>query len=289
MADTTSRVAKALRKIVRQWVTGTDTDYVYGTLLRDSRQVIVLSERHRTGLREHCPDIERRSVLIPPAPIMTMCPAGADDERRRARVALGLAEDDFAFCYYGFIYPGKGVETMLRAFAAVATRHPEARLVVIGGFAQHSFDQGFASRSRSYESVVRGLAADLDLEKRIVWAGHCPSTEPEGGRYLRACDACVLPFDKGVHLNNSSFAAVAAHGLPIVTTAGPDIESPFVDGRNVLLCPTKDVTALTQAMGRLVEEPELRHRLAAGADALTREWFDWDRVVERIQATFGAA
>jgi glycosyltransferase involved in cell wall biosynthesis len=55
------------------------------------------------------------------------------------------------------------------------------------------------------------------------------------------------------------------------------------------LCPTKDVTALTQAMGRLVEEPELRHRLAAGADALTREWFDWDRVVERIQATFGAA
>jgi glycosyltransferase involved in cell wall biosynthesis len=171
----------------------------------------------------------------------------------------------------------------------VTARHHEARLLVIGGFIQHTFDPAFASESRSYETGVRELAANLDVEKKIIWAGHCPSTEPEGGRYLRACDACVLPFDRGVLLNNSSFAAVAAHGLPIVTTVGPDTESPFVDNRNVILCAPKDPEALGRAMMRLIEEPGLRRRLALGAEELAREWFDWDHVVARIRMTFGAA
>ena len=43
--------------------------------------------------------------------------------------------------------------------------------------------------------------------------------------YLCAADICVLPFNVGVRLNNSSFAAAAAHGLPIVTTRGEMLES----------------------------------------------------------------
>jgi glycosyltransferase involved in cell wall biosynthesis len=285
--DTKSHVARLVRKIIRQWVTGSGTDYGYGTLLRDSHRVIVLSERHRAVLVDRHPDIASRSELIPPAPIMRMCPAD-DGSRQRTRVRLGLTEDDLAFCYYGYLYPGKGIETMLHAFATLGARYPEAKLVVVGGFIQHTFDRALASRSRSYEATIRQLAVELDIEKRIVWAGHCPSTEPEGSRYLRACDACVLPFDRGVLLNNSSFAAAAAHGLPIVTTVGPDTEKPFIDGQNVILCPPRDPEALARSMRRLIDDPGLRRHLALGADALAREWFDWDRVVHRIRATFGA-
>jgi polysaccharide biosynthesis protein PslF len=287
-ADTTSPMAKGVRKIVRQWITGAGTDYQYGTLLRDSRRVIVLSERHRAILAKVRSDIVPRSVLIPPAPIMTVCPAGDEKGRRQTRMSLGLAEDDVAFCYYGYIYPGKGVETLLQAFAAVSARYGDARLVVVGGFIQHTFEHSFASQSRTYEAEIRELAAHLGIDKKIVWVGHCPSTEPEAGRYLRASDACVLPFDRGVLLNNSSFSAVAAHGLPIVTTAGPETEPPFVHDNNVILCPPGHAEDIARWMGRLIEEPDLRRRLALGAEALAREWFDWDRVVGRIQATFGA-
>lgn len=286
--DKTSLVTRAVWKAIRQWVTGAGTDYSYGTLLRDSRRVIVLCEQHRNGLREHCADIDGPSVLIPPAPIMRMCSSDDGLARRQGRAVLDLADDEIVLAYYGYIYRGKGVETMLQAFATLNTRRPEARLVIIGGFVQHTLNPVFASRSLSYEASVKDVAAALGIETKIIWAGHCPSTETDGSRYLRASDICVLPFDNGVQMNNSSFAAAAAHGLPILTTAGSAVETPIVNGENVLLCPPKDPAEMARAMERLVTDPDLRRRLARGAGVLAAEWFDWDRVVERIQATFSA-
>jgi glycosyltransferase involved in cell wall biosynthesis len=287
-SDTISWTTKALRKFVRQWVTGAGTDYDYGTLLRDSRKVIVLSDRHRDRLREHCSEIDERSVLIPPAPIVSMCSSADGLARRQGRAALGFADEEVVFAYYGYIYPGKGIETMLKAFATASARC-RLRLLVIGGFVQHTFAPTLASRSRSYEASVMELASTLGISTKITWVGHCPSTEMQGSRYLRAADVCVLPFDAGVYLNNSSFAAAAAHALPILTTAGARIESPIVDGVNVLLSPPKDPTAMARAMERLANDQEFRWRLASGAEVLAREWFDWDRVVERISAVFSEA
>jgi glycosyltransferase involved in cell wall biosynthesis len=289
MLENPSLVTRAIRKVIRQWVTGPGTDFHYGTLLRDSRRVIVLSERHGAGLLALDQTLQERCVLIPPAPIMQMCPLGRDEERRQTRAALGLTPEDVAFCYYGYIYPGKGVETLLRAFATASQSFAQAKLLVIGSFAQHTFDVDFAARSRSYEATVHDLAASLDLDSRIRWLGHCPPTEPEGGRYLRAADACVMPFDRGVCLNNSSFSAVVSHGLATLTTVGSETEEAITRDGHVLGCPPKDPAAMAQAMTRMIAEPDLRKRLSSGADALTRAWFDWDTVVERIQATFVAA
>jgi hypothetical protein len=35
------------------------------------------------------------------------------------------------------------------------------------------------------------------------------------GVFLHAADACVLPFDNGVRMKNSSFSAAAGHGLVV--------------------------------------------------------------------------
>lgn len=94
----------------------------------------------------------------------------------------------------------------------------------------------------------------------------------------------MLPFDYGVSMNNSRFAAAAAHALPIISTRGPILESPFVHGDNVLLCPPRDPDALAGAIESLMHEPGLRERLAAGALAMPREWFSWDRAIERTLA-----
>ena len=107
------------------------------------------------------------------------------------------------------------------------------------------------------------------------------------GIFLTA-DACVLPFDAGVTLARSSFAAAAAHGLPIVTTKGNSLESPFVDHKNVLLCPPKDPKALGIAIESLMRNPDLRRRLREGAFELAQEWFSWDKAVGRtIEALQG--
>ena len=99
--------------------------------------------------------------------------------------------------------------------------------------------------------------------------------------YLYSADACVLPFNDGVTLNRSTLGAAASHGLPIVTTKGMFLESPFIHQQNMLLCPPQDPRALALAIDSLMNSSALCQRLHRGALALAHEWYSWDKAVER--------
>jgi glycosyltransferase involved in cell wall biosynthesis len=102
---------------------------------------------------------------------------------------------------------------------------------------------------------------------------------------LHAADVCVLPFDEGISLHNSTFAAAATHGLPIITTRGESIEPPFRHNENVVLCPPRDPAALAEAIAELIDRPELRQTLTSGVRRMRDEWFSWERAAARIVAT----
>jgi len=105
---------------------------------------------------------------------------------------------------------------------------------------------------------------------------------------LYAADACVLPFNGGVTLNRSSFAAAAAHGLPIITTKGQSLESPFLDRENVYLCPPQDSAAIANAVESLMNNPALGKKLRSGALRLASEYFSWNSAVDHtIEALSG--
>jgi rhamnosyl/mannosyltransferase len=161
----------------------------------------------------------------------------------------------------------------------------QVRLVIVGGIVQHPSSRDYAV-CQSYEEQIKALAVELGVAERVVWTGHCPSTEDQGSIYLRSADVCVLPFDHGVYLNNSSFSAAVTHGLAVVTTKGDKVEGPIVHERNVFLCPPKDPVAMATALIMLIDNPTLRRRLQEGARDLAREWFSWDTVIQRISASF---
>ena len=148
------------------------------------------------------------------------------------------------------------------------------RLVMIGG----SMD---ASNISSYAREVYQLPKQLKIDDKVMWTGEYAWDSDQASVYLNAADACVFPFTDGVALNRSSLAAAAAHGLPIVTTKGNFLESPFIDKKNVLLCPPQDPKALAAAIDLLIRSPELRVRLREGALELAHEWFSWDKAVQR--------
>ena len=99
--------------------------------------------------------------------------------------------------------------------------------------------------------------------------------------YLHGSDICVLPYKFGVQSNNSTFSAAASHGLPIVTTQGEMLDSPFVHLENVYLCSPQKPEALATAIETLLTRSDLRERLSIGALKLAQEWFSWERVIER--------
>jgi glycosyltransferase involved in cell wall biosynthesis len=196
--------------------------------------------------------------------------------RQRGRHKLGLAPDSFVIAFLGYIYPKKGVDTLLRAFERVSRHRSDVRLLFIGG--KHDLD---VAVNVAYVDTIERVSQELKIDDKITWTGAFDPASDEASIYLYAADVCALPFVAGVQMNNSSLAAVAVHGIPIITTKGPRIEAPFRDRENVLLCPPNDPDALASAIDSLITVPELRERLGRGATQLASEWYSWERALDR--------
>jgi polysaccharide biosynthesis protein PslF len=239
----------------------------YGSLLRDSSCVIALCERHVEAFERAHPGVGSKTRIIPAPPIMRLASeATSGSARHRGRALLGISEEEVVLSYFGYVYRMKGVETLLKAFGSLP---PDTRLVIIGG-----------SEDNSYLERLREVSRRAGCAERVTWVGHCKPEEELASLYLYATDICVLPFDDGIRLNNSSFSVAASHGLPIVSTRGESLESAFLDGENVRLCPPKDPAALAAAVMELIRSPEARCRLATGALRLAENHLSWDRVID---------
>ena len=275
-------VRRAIRKGMALAAGKENVDYNLGTLLRDSDRIIVLGESHAETLSRHLPAAKKNMMLIPPPPPLHMAAPHNGRNRKLGREMLGLSDEDFVLAYFGVVYRGKGIETLLRAFQIVAAQRRHLRLVIIGG--QASVQDGHV-----YFEDLCELAQQLEIEGKVT-AREYEWDSFDGSLYLHAADVCVLPFDQGVTLNRSSFGGAAAHGLPIITTRGSTLESPFVDGKNVLLCEPKNPASLAAAIESAVCSAELRQRLSEGALEMAREWFSWDRAIEQtVEALKGSA
>lgn len=275
--ENTSLPARAIRKAASMWAGKKGSDYRYGTLLRDSDRIIVFSDLHRATLARQSSDVDRKAVLIPPPPILRVHPESNGTVRSKGRDELGLNDQDFLVAYLGYIYPGKGIETLLKAIEIVSRDRQNVKLVIVGGSLEgHS----------SYAAEVSKLPKQMLIDDKVIWAGGYSWDSYTASTYLSAADAFILPLDIGVQMNNSSFAAGAAHGLPIIATQGTDLEHQLVHQQNVFLCPLKDPEAMASAIKILIDDPDLRTRLKAGALKLAEDWFSWDRVIERTLKIF---
>jgi glycosyltransferase involved in cell wall biosynthesis len=248
----------------------------YGTLLRDSDRLIFYSDLHRMNIASRFVPVNSKSLLIPPPPIMLMSPENHGSSRRKGREKLGVQPDEFLFAYFGYVYPEKGVETLLHAFQIVVRNNPRARLLILGGFIARDFPN-----SSAYREEILALPKQLGIADKVIWFGGYDWDSDEASVLLRAADAGVIPMDYGVQLNNSAFAGAVAHGLPVITTRGCVLEPQFVHGENAFLCPPRNPEAMAEGIQQLMNDSELLRRLKAGAVEFAENWFCWDKAVAR--------
>jgi glycosyltransferase involved in cell wall biosynthesis len=271
-----SWLSRVVRRAVVQWAGPSNVAYSEGTILRDSDRLILLCARHRDELTKNRPAVHRKALIIPPPPNMSLCSVSPTTARQRGRQKLGLSSESFVIAFLGYIYPVKGVDTLLRAFERVCRRRSDVRLLFIGG--RNDLD---VAVDVAYLDMVEGLSRQLQIDDKITWTGAFNPESEEASMYLYAADVCALPFVDGAQMNNSSLGSVAVHGIPIITTKGRRIEAPFRDHENVLLCPPNDPDALAGAIDSLITTPELRERLSRGAIQLAQEWFSWESALDR--------
>lgn len=277
ITNRTNRWSRLLGHIVSGLPRSTGVDPILGTLMSHSWRIIVLTDAHLEQLRSLWHKVDSKSVLIPAPPLMKILDDPDGSVRAQGRTRLKVAANELLLVHYGYLYRSKGVETLLRALAGLRDEHPDLRLALVGAV------------SNDYGDELHRLAAELGLGRELEWVGHCEPDADDGSILIHAADVLVLPFDSGIRLNNSSFAVGAAHGVPIVTTEGADLEAPFRHGENVWLCKPRDPAALMEAIRTLALNASLRVKLGAGARRLAEEVFSWQRNIAATLEIIGTA
>jgi len=196
-----------------------------------------------------------------------------------ARAALGLPADAQVVLFAGRIQPLKAPDVLLRAIAVLLERQPalRSRLVVpvVGGPSGSGLEHP--------ESLAE-LAVTLGLDDVVRFVP--PVAQSQLAQWYAAATLVAVPS------YNESFGLVAAEagacGTPVVAAAVGGLPTVVRHERSGLLVDTHDDADWAHALGRVLTEPGLHDRLAAGAAAQARE-FSWDATATAMLETYERA
>jgi glycosyltransferase involved in cell wall biosynthesis len=209
-----------------------------------------------------------RATGLTTRPVTTIA-SGTDPcllERERPEPEQGAT---FTFLFAGRLIPTKGPVDLLEAFGRLAREREGVSLTFLG--------------AGSEEEALRERMKALGLSDRVTYRGALAHEDTLDA--IAAADAFVLPsYGEGSPL---SVTEALALGTPVVGTrvgAVPDLL-----GRNGLVVQPGDVDALAQAMGRLVDDEDLRRRLSREGRERVAALYTWPKVAEAYAVVYREA
>ena len=193
---------------------------------------------------------------------------GAGDTRREE---LGIDTSRPVVGFVGQIVPRKGVTTLIRAMATIATAVPDALLVIVGCPPPDD---------TAYDEECRRLVAELGLGDRVRFVGY----RRDVPAFMRTFDVFALPtrsepFGKVVIEAMAGGAAVVASrvgGIPEIVTH---------DDLGTLI-PPDDPDALAHAVAAYLTDARRRQEMARQALASVHARFTMDAMLARIQSLY---
>lgn len=170
--------------------------------------------------------------------------------RNEAREKLGIPEGTFALGMIAELTANKGVLYALRALAHIS--NPAVQLFIIGG--------------GELETQLKTEAHQLGISSRVHFLGFRESA----AQYLKAFDVFLMSsLKEGLPLT----IIEAGHAsIPVIGTHVGGIPE-LLDRESGILVPAKDHRALAEAIEAVMENPELRTRLATRLNERVRAMF----------------
>ena len=192
--------------------------------------------------------------------------------------------------YFGFIYPGKGIEDLIAAMAQLRAQHPELalrlRLTLAGGSAP---EMAFGA-SNGYLDGLRRSVREHGLAEQVQWALDLPQTEIPA--LIQSHHALVLPYRESRKLalmgqmrgTSGALAWAIACGRGVICSDARSFKEEISHGNGMAVA-AGDIDALAGAMQEVVREPQRLQQWAAAAQALAAQRA-WPRIGEAFAAHF---
>lgn len=198
--------------------------------------------------------------------------AGEMDQSRRAevRAELGIPADAVVYANISRMEPRKGHRYFLEAAAAMdgANDHGggDPWFVIVGDGPE--------------EEVLRRQARKSGIGDRVIFTGYRRDVE----NMFAMCDVVVLT-SLWEGLPRVLVQAAAAR-RPAITFNCDGAREVIEDGVNGWVVPMRDVPAVTNRMLRLLDDPDLRHRLGDAGRIKVNDTWTVEAMVEQIDSLY---
>jgi glycosyltransferase involved in cell wall biosynthesis len=177
------------------------------------------------------------------------------------RARYGLPPDAHVVGYVGRLTRDKGLPELVEAFDAILLAEPKAHLLLVGWF------------DASEDLLGRPVRARIESHPRIHLTGFVEGT----AAFYRAMDVMVLPSWREGFPN--VVLEAAATGIPVITTFTTGSRDSVVPEVTGLLIPPGYPEAISEAVLKLLRNPELRLRMGRAARAWVHEHYANERVL----------
>jgi glycosyltransferase involved in cell wall biosynthesis len=237
--------------------------------LRDADAFVAMSRAIRGEMESAGVPPDRIALLPHSVDTQRFSPA-SPDERAALRARLALPGGVLA-SYTGRLLRGKGLETLLDAFAMVAGDVPGLALALVGS------GEG---QALSVEDELKRRVAEGGLAGRVLFAGRVERVED----YLRTADLFVFP--SVFEALGIALVEAAACGLPAVASRTGGIVDVVEDGGSGRLVAAGDPSALAAALRDLGADGPLRSAMGRRAREIALARFDERDGLARYRALF---
>ena len=195
-----------------------------------------------------------------------------DLNKHRVKASIDIPQDHLVVGNVAHIRPEKGHVHLIEAAAKVLEQYPKTTFVIVG---REKVDGALQE--------LKTKAAALGIQHRMVFTGF----QKDVVAILSTFDVFVLSsLHEGLPI---ALLEAMAVGVPPVATAVGGIPEVIEDGENGFLVEPKNPTAMSQKIGVLLENPELRGIMSRKARSRVHEKFNIQRMVEGVEDVYALA
>jgi glycosyltransferase involved in cell wall biosynthesis len=184
------------------------------------------------------------------------------------RNRLGLSEEAPVLGFCGRLTCDKGLPELMDAFETILQAEPGAHLLLVGWF------------DAAEDALSADLRGRIESHPRV----HCAGFVADPAPYYRAMDLMVLPTWREGFPN--VVLEAAATGIPVITTIATGSRDSVVPEVTGLLIPPGYPEAISEAVLKLLRNPERRRRMGQAARAWVVEHYANRRVLGLITAFY---
>jgi len=255
---------RGLRRLFAVWATR--------MCFNAAAQIICIS----VGLKDHL-----KSTWNIEESKLTVLPIAADVEAfglnlnsDHIRRSLGLTTEPVVMWVGGF-YPWHDLDLLLKSFALVLQRHPNAKLVLVGdGQTRQSIAQKVQKNGLQQSVIMTGAIAHTSVPEMLSIAD------------VAVVPSAPVPASHGGTGTPLKLFEYMAAGKAIVATAQNHAAEVIQDSHNGLLVEAGNVNRFAEAVLTLLNDPLERLRLGQNARQQAIELYSWEQYTRKLQEIY---